>query len=469
MHARRGGKGPDPTMAVMNAMSYDAMAVGNHEFNYGMDVLRRAEKDARFPWLSANTRLSKDGSPAFPEYLVREVGGLRVGLLGLTTPNIPNWEPEANRPGLKWEDPVETAKRLVPVLYGKERCDAVVVLFHSGLETDPVTGEPNGTSHENRVAALAREVPGVDLVLMAHSHRKVPLTRVGGTWVIQPGRWADSLARVDLAFARRDGRWTLSGVKGALLPSDATVAADPAITALAAPWHEAAVKAMDETVAEALGDFPADRARLEDSAILDLVNDAQREATGAQLSMTSLLPGGRFPGFPKGPIRVRDVFALYPYENELVVVEVDGTALRAILEHAATFYGSARWEGERLVLEPKAGMVPYNFDVVQGASYRIDPLSPPGKRVRDLSYRGRPVRPSDRFTLAVNSYRAQGAGGYAALKGSKVVKAFPVEIRELLIDRLRAAGKVEPVVDHNWVIAPDAAWAPAAAAASSPH
>ena len=145
MHARRGGKGPDPTMAVMNAMGYVAMAVGNHEFNYGMAVLRRAEKDAKFPWLSANTRNAKDGSPAFPEYAVREAGGVRVGLLGLTTPNIPSWEPEANRPGLSWEDPVETAKRLVPVLRGRERCDAVVVLFHSGLEADPVTGEPNGT------------------------------------------------------------------------------------------------------------------------------------------------------------------------------------------------------------------------------------------------------------------------------------------------------------------------------------
>ena len=464
-HARRGGKGPDPTMAVMNAMGYDAMAVGNHEFNYGLDVLRRAEKDARFPWLSANTRVAKDGSPAFREYLVKEVGGLRVGLLGLTTPNVPNWEPEANRPGLSWEDPVVTAKRLVPLLRGKERCDAVVVLFHSGLEADPVTGEPNGTSHENRVAALAREVPGIALVLMAHSHRRVPLTRVGGTWVIQPGRWADSLARVDLAFEKRDGRWSPSGVTGALLPSDASVAADPAVAALAAPYHEAAVKAMDETLAEALGDFPADRARLEDSALLDLVNDAQREATGAQLSMTSLLPGGRFPGLRKGPIRVRDLYALYPYENELVVVEVDGATLKAVLEHAATFYGSARWDGKRLVLEPKAGMTPYSYDVVQGASYRIDPLSPPGSRVRDLSYRGRAVEPSDRFTLAVNSYRAQGAGGYVALKGARVVRAFPVEIRELLIDRLRAAGKVAPVVDHNWVLAPDSDWAPAPAPA----
>lgn len=461
LHARRPGKGPDPTVAVMNAIGYDAMAVGNHEFNYGLAVLRRAEKESKFPWLSANTRKARDGSPAFPEFLVREIAGVRVGLLGLTTPNIPNWEPEANRPGLLWEDPVVTAKRLVPILRGRERCDAVVVLFHSGLETDPATGEPNGTSAENRVVALARDVRGIDLILMAHSHRKVPLTRVAGVPVIQPGRWGDHLARVDLSFERRDGNWVVSGVKGELLPSDASVAADPGIVALARPFHQAAVAYMDEVVAQATGDFPAERARLEDSALLDLVNESQRKATGAQLSMTSLLPGGRYPGLRKGPVRVRDVFALYPYENELVVVEIDGATLKAILERAAEFFGSARWESGRLVLEPRAGMIPYNFDVVQGASYRIDPTAPVGKRVKELSFAGRPVAAADRLTLAVNSYRAQGAGGYAALKGARVVKTVPTEIRELVLESLRASRTVAPVVDHNWVVAPDVEWAPA--------
>ena len=142
-----------------------------------------------------------------------------------------------------------------------------------------------------------------------------------------------------------------------------------------------------------------------------------------------------------------------------VLLDVDGAILKACLEHAAEFYGSAAWEDGRLVLKPKERMIPYNFDVVQGATYRIDPTAPVGSRVKDLAYHGRPVLPAEHFTLAVNAYRAQGSGGYRALKGAKVVKEMTDEIRELLIERLRRLGHVRPQSDHNWVVAPDAVWA----------
>ena len=457
LHAKDPSKGPDPMAEAMSALKYDAMAVGNHEFNFGLAVLRKAEKESSFPWLSANTR-NADGSAAFPEYLVKTVAGIRIGILGLTTPNIPNWEPARNRPGLHWEDPVDAAKRLVPVLHGKERCDFVVALIHSGLEVDLKTGVPDGTDDENRVAALAK-VPGIDLLLTGHTHRRIPLTRINGVPMIQPGRWGDVLGRVDVTFEKSVEGEKVVGLTAALLPSDSSVATDATIAAIAAP-HDAAARAyMDEVVAVADEDFPGARARLEDTALLDFVNDAMREATGADLSMTSLLPG-RFEGFRKGPIKVRNVYTLYPYENQLVEVEVDGATLKACLEHAAEFYGSAAWEDGRLILKPKEGMIPYNFDVVQGATYRIDPTAPVGSRVKDLSFKGRPVQASDRFTLAVNAYRAQGSGGYKALKGAKVVKEVPEEIRELLIDRLRKLGHVRPLTDHNWVVAPDDVWAP---------
>jgi 2',3'-cyclic-nucleotide 2'-phosphodiesterase/3'-nucleotidase len=458
LHAKNPSKGPDPMAEAMSALRYDAMSVGNHEFNFGLAVLRKAQKESSFPWLSSNTRNVSDGSAAFPEYLVKTVAGIRIGILGLTTPNIPNWEPARNRPGLRWEDPVDAAKRLVPVLRGKEKCDFVVALIHSGPEIDLKTGEPDGSDDENRVAALSK-VPGIDLLLTGHTHRRIPLTRLNGVPMIQPGRWGDVLARVDVTFETSGGKVTVADVSGALLPSDASVATDPAIAAIAAP-HDAVARAyMEEQVAVAEEDFPGARARLEDTALLDFVNDTMREATGADLSMTSLLPG-RFEGFRKGPIRVRNVYTLYPYENSLVAIEIDGAILKACLEHAAEFYGSAAWERGRLVLKPKEGMVPYNFDVVQGATYRIDPTAPVGSRVKDLASRGRPVQPADRFTLAVNAYRAQGSGGYKALKGAKVVKEIPNEIRELLIERLRKLGHVRPLTDHNWVVAPDAAWAP---------
>ncbi len=467
LEARRPAGGPHPMAAAMNALSYDAMAVGNHEFNFGLDVLRRTQKDSSFPWLSANTRNTADGSAAFPEFLVKKLGGVRVGVLGLTTPNIPGWEPVANRPGLSWEDPVETAKRLVPVLRGREKCDVVVVLIHSGLEVDPSTGMADGTEYENHVVRVAKEVPGIDLLLTGHSHRRLPLTRVHGVPVTQPGRWGEVLARVDLVVERSKGKAKVVEAKGELLPSDASVATDPEIAAIARPHHERALAYLDEPIATATGPFPAERARLEDSALLDLINETQLAATGAQLSMTSLLPF-RYDGWGAGPLTVRQVYSLYPFENQLVVVEVDGARLRSVLEHAASYYAAAEWKEGRLIVTPSAGMRPYNFDVVQGASYRIDPTAPVGSRVKDLRFAGREVKDGDVFSLAANSYRAQGAGGYSALRGARVLRAYNDEIRELLVERLRAAGTIQPVTDRNWLVAPDTTWAPPPAPAGPP-
>ena len=459
LEARRPAGGPHFVAAAMSALGYDAMAVGNHEFNFGMDVLRRAQRDSSFPWVSANTRNEADGSAAFPEYLVKELDGIRVGILGLTTPNIPGWEPLANRPGLKWEDPVATAGRLVPLLRGRERCDVVVVLLHGGLEIDLATGEPNGTAHENRAAALARDVPGVDLILMGHTHRRLPLTRVHGVPVIQPGRWGEALARVDLVVERSGGKSTIVEANGTLLPSDASVAIDPEVAAIARAPHERALSYLGEALATASGPFPGGRARLEDTALLDLVNETQLEVTGADLSLTSLLPF-RFDGWEAGPVTVRQVYALYPYENQLVVLEVDGARLRSILEHAASYYGTVDWRDGRLVITPRSGMTPYNFDVLQGASYRVDPTAPVGSRVRELRFKGRDVTDGDLFSLAVNSYRAQGSGGYTALKGAKLLRSYNDEVRELLVERLRKAGTIQPRTDRNWFLAPETAWAP---------
>jgi 2',3'-cyclic-nucleotide 2'-phosphodiesterase/3'-nucleotidase len=249
-------------------------------------------------------------------------------------------------------------------------------------------------------------------------------------------------------------------VTGELLPSDASVASDPAVVRIADAPHRRARAYLDEVLAVSDAPFPAARARLGDSALLELVADVQRAATNAELSMTSLLPGFGYAGLPAGEVKVRDVYALYPYENQLVVVELDGATVKALLEHAAEFYETATWKDGHLVLTTKPTMVSYNFDVIEGVSYRIDPTAPVGERVKDLTRNGRPLAPSDRFTMAVNSYRAQGAGGYSALKSAKVVKLVSEEIRELIIDELRTRKRIAPRLDHNWTVAPDVDWAP---------
>ncbi len=452
--ARGRFSGRHPMAIAMNVMKYDAMTIGNHEFNYGLDVLRRAEKDADFPWLSANTLVANTERAAFGEYIIKSFGGVKVGVLGLTTPNIPGWEPEENRPGLKWEDPVKTAKRLVPVLRGKEKCDAVIVLIHSGLEADPESFEDNGTGYENRVVALARDVPGVDLILTGHTHRRIPFQRVHGVPVMQPGRYGDVIARADMSFETKGKKTKLTAVTGTLLPGEKE-APHPGVTAAVKNQHEAAVAYMDEVIVEATEDFPARGARSQDTALLDLVNRFQQSLAKAQISMTAPLFGGSYPGFAKGPVRMRDLYGLYPYENQLVLMEVTGQTLKTCVEVSAAYFTKPTLEANRLKMEPNPRMPGYNFETFHGISYRIDPFAPEGSRVKDLLFQGAPLDLERKLTLVTNSYRAQGAGGYTPLNSGKVLARFPGEIRELLGEYLKKAGKIEPRVDNNWVVGPD--------------
>ena len=131
--------GADPIIAAMNRIGYDAMAVGNHEFDFGRERLARSRSEARFPFLSANIT-ADDGAPAFPPFVVREIGGVRVGILGLTTRQVPAWESESRISGLRFSDSVEAARRFVAILRDREGCDLVVVLTHQGFERDLETG-----------------------------------------------------------------------------------------------------------------------------------------------------------------------------------------------------------------------------------------------------------------------------------------------------------------------------------------
>src|SRR5713226_7690668 len=202
-HNKRNDTPPDPMMLAMNALHYDSMAVGNHEYNFGLKVLEKARSEAKFPWLSANTYdKGAKGSLTthYQPYIIKEVQGVRIGVLGLTTPGIPNWENVPNYEGLEFKETVSEAKKWVQVLRDVGKVDVVVITMHMGIEEDLRTGErsPSQVSNENAAIAIARQVPGVDVILMGHTHRDVPSLVVNGVLLTQANRWASHVARVDL-------------------------------------------------------------------------------------------------------------------------------------------------------------------------------------------------------------------------------------------------------------------------------
>lgn len=453
--ARKNSRPANPMIMAMNALGYDAMVPGNHEYNFGLSVLEKARRESSFPWLSANTyqRHSNDRQ-VYDPYVLKEVSGVRVAVVGLTTPSIPNWEEPANYAGLEFRELVSEARKWVAHVREKEHADIVVAAVHMGLEVDLRTGAVGlwNMPGENAAVALAEEIPGIDVIFMGHTHREVSGLFINGVLLAQPGRWADGLARVDLYLDPVEGGgWTVAAKSGRTIPVTPATATDPEIAALAQPYEAEAQAWLDKPIGTCAVELSAADSRLRDTAILDLIQRVQLDAGGADVSFAaSFNPSARL---PKGAVTVRDIAGLYVYENSLVVVEVTGAQIRAGLEHAARYF-LPYTEGATardLIDQRQPG---YNFDLAEGVDYTIDLTREPGDRITGLSFQGEPLAPDRKLKLALNNYRVNGGGGYAMFKGAPVVWRSGAEIRDLIIAWVEKHGSVPAEPTNNWRIIP---------------
>jgi len=451
VHVRWGE--PSPTIEAMNRIGYRAMAVGNHEFNFGLDVLRRAQEQADFPFLSANTLRAGTDNPAFPPYAIFEEGPLRIGVLGLTTSNIPGWEKKENFPGLAFGPMDAAARRWVPVLRDEERCDVVVVIAHTGFERDPDSGESDGTEYENFVWRLTG-VPGIDVLLTGHTHDDIPPRLVRGVIVSQPAARARMLTRIDLRLARAADGWKIVNWTGRNLPTEDATADAELVDAMTLLQQRVAT-ALDGPVGEVTGKISVDDCRITDCAAVDLLHAVQLDASGAELSLASLL-NSHTPRLSAGPVSWRWIHAFYVYSNTLVAVRLTGAQVRDVLEHSARFYDGIRCppEGGCTVLTD-ADIPHYNVDNLSGLQYRIDPTRPEGSRIRDLRYRGLALNLDATFTLVCNSYRAAGGGHFPHLAEAEIAWRSSEEMADFIGDYLKNHRPWRPVVDGNWSIGRD--------------
>jgi 2',3'-cyclic-nucleotide 2'-phosphodiesterase/3'-nucleotidase len=444
--ARVDTAGPHPVPAAMNAMGYDAAAVGNHEFNYGLALVERVRRAARFPLLAANAR-TPDGRRAFPAYAVVERGGVRVAIVGATTPGAMVWDRDhlrgpprdrrrrarraprrrlgARRPAPTWWSPCCTrARRAVELRHGRHR---------------PAERERRGR--------VAREVPrGSTSWCSATRTSRSPTRAIGGaSWSAEElggergrGGASRSCGRPRPAAPRagvaRRGAARRAGLRGRARRGRG-----------GARGHGRGRRRARAYVATPLGTTPvawrADSARVADAAVTDFVLEVMRRRAGADLAATAAFSLDA--GFAAGPVTVADLARLYPYENTLRAVRVTGAQLRAFLEQSARYfqtYDPAAPAGP--AFDPQ---VPgYNFDVVAGADYTLDVSRPAGQRVTRLLVKGRPVADTDTFTLALNNYRQTGGGGFAMLAGAPVTYDRGEQIRDLLATRCGGAARSAP-------------------------
>jgi len=452
-HNRKNNQPPDPMMLAMNALQYDSMTVGNHEYNFGLKVLEKARSEAQFPWLSANTYNTTTKETHFKPYIIKEVAGVRIGILGLTTPGIPNWENPPNYAGLEFRPLVTEARKWVALLREQEKADIVVIAMHMGLEEDLRTGEvnPGQVPHENEAIAIAKQVPGVDLIFMGHTHREVPSLFLNGVLLTQANYWGRHLARADLYLQRGDSGWKIFAKSARTIPSEDRVEPDSDILKLAESYDRETQAWLNRTIGESAQELNAREARFKDTAILDLIQRVQLEAGQADVSMVANFnPEARI---AKGPVTVRDIAGLYVYENTLVVLEVTGQQLKDALEHSAKYFRS--YVPGKTAADLIDERIPaYNFDIAEGVNYTLDISRPVGERIQNLTFRGQPVRPEQKFRLATNNYRVSGGGGYTMYKDAPVVYRSSQEIREMIIDWVERHKTVPPEPTNNWRLVP---------------
>lgn len=454
--ARGGLPGPHPVVAAMNAMRYDAAAIGNHEFNYGLPLLERAVREARFPFLSANTRRLRGGPPFRGWTLVRR-GDVTVGIVGATTPGVMIWDRDHVKGRVVVGDIVPAVRRDAAAAR-RAGAHVVVAVIHAGLDGvasyDTVhTKLPS----ENVVARVAHEVPGLDLVVYGHSHREMADTVVNGVRLLQARHHAASVGVATLELARDGRRWRVTRSTGRSI-AVAGHAESPAVLAATEAWHARARAFVSETLTVASRRFAADSARAFDTPLPDLIGEVMRKASGAELAATPAFSLQASLG--PGPVTVAQVARLYPFDNTLRAVRITGRQLRAFLEHSARYWKTWTPGDSGALL---AGVPGYNFDMVVGADYALDLSRPAGDRVRDLAVGGTPVTDDQRFTLALSNYRQGGGGGFAMVADAPVVFDSQVDIRELIVRELRARRQVAPAdfFTPNWRIVPEGAAAAA--------
>jgi len=464
-----------PMARAMNEVGYDAAALGNHEFNYGLDTLRTFEEQLDFPLLGANAVDPATKRPAFPPYLIKHyrVGRgriLKVGILGLTNPGIAIWD-KANVEG-KMEFPglVEQAKKFVPEMKAKG-CDLVIVSAHSGASTSSSYGDALPYP-ENAASLVAAQVRDVDAILVGHAHQEIAqqyvVNETTGEKVLlcEPSYWGRRLAVMDFVVeethSRRGRGWKLVAATSQVLNSN-TAAEDARVAQAVRQQHDTVVSYVNSPIGTSAAALSAARAVVEDVPIIDFVNYVQADAVKAGLTGTDAAlpvlsiaaPFNRQASFPAGQVTVRDVAGLYIYDNTLLGVRVTGADVQAYLEFSARYFKQVSGTGpftmdqvtNQVTTTAPNGTPDYNFDSVAGLdaplTYDIDVAAAPGSRIVGLAYDGVPVTAAQQFVLAVNNYRQSGGGGFPAVSTAPVVYNRQNEIRQLLIDWVTAHGTID--------------------------
>ena len=446
----------NPLAAAMDYMGYVAATVGNHEFNYGPAVLNRFEAETSFPLLSANVTGCQDYT--FTPYVIKDVGGVQVGILGLTPPAVTHWERPENIVGCVFGDAMAAANLYVPQMRAAG-ADVIVVAAHTGEDETYGYGRD-----ENFVKYLANEVPGIDVILAGHAHANIAGKLINGVLVTEPNYHGRNISDIRITVTGSGSDWTVS-TKSATTPAVGGSAEDPGLKALIQPYHDATVAYINTPIGYADGEFPGGfQARIADGPMADLINQVQTEAAAeagfpVEASLAALFTNTAL--LHQGPIKLKDAYAVYIYDNTLYVIEATGQMIKDELEWTATYFNQYYYEPTGVTVN--SAVRDYNYDLWSGIEYKLDVTKPVGQRVVELKLNGESLAMDRVVRVALNNYRATGKFPTAP----KLYQST-VEVRELITNWIMDRGTIAPsdvFVQNFTLLPPPNTWLSTTAAA----
>lgn len=462
--------------SVINYMKFDAQSYGNHDIEAGHKVYDKWADEVNCPSLGANmlgAAATPDGltvnlQPEIAPYTIVERSGVKVAVLGLITPAIPNWLDEKLWSGLKFQPMVESARYWVDYIKRNEKPDVIAGLFHSGY----MGGITTDTYSENAAAQVAREVPGFDVIFCGHDHRRNntmdEVCDGSKVLVLNPANNAMALAQATISLEYDGMQWHVTDRKGDIVDVRNTPVDQAFMQHFAAQvsevdkWVNRPIGTLSKTIQSSDCFFG-------NSAFGDMILQLMLDITGADIAVSAPLQADAV--LHKGNITVGNMFDLYRFENDLYVVNLTGKELHNFLEMSYDLWVTTMTSPSDHIMRVKEGgkrvwfeMPTYNFDSAMGIDYEVDVTKPHGERVKILRMsNGQAFDENKTYRVAMNSYRANG-GGELMTRGagipkekidSRIIYRSSTNMRTELMKAIEKQGTINPQPGSNWRFVPE--------------